>query len=394
MESKMNTNILGDDWNEEDYNDEVSTSIQELENLTVYSRDWTVETVVNQIMLGNIDLNPKFQRRNAWNDIRRSRLIESLITGMPVPEIVLAENPNKKGAFIVIDGKQRLTSIIGFVKSSDYSFWDKPVLKDLKIRNDLNGLSFTDIQSRPKLDTESRRLMNEDIRCTVITNFQDQDVLYDIFYRLNSGSVPLSSQELRQVLNKGEFADYLIEITNTVQPIHDVMGLNEPDNRLRDIEIILRFIAVYFMGDQYRGNLRLFLDKSMQDINREWSVYRTKVDKLYKQFNDAIGLLEEILGKENVGRKYSNGEWEHRFNKVLFEVEVYYFIHLLNENIDTRSKAKFAKEFRNLCANDTQFRDSIESSTKDVNRYKTRFIKFQGLVNSAFKTTIDEIPIG
>ena len=62
-------------------------------SLRVYSRDWTVETIYSQIQQKNIDLDPKFQRRNAWNDNKRTRLIESLITGMPVPEIVFCRTP-------------------------------------------------------------------------------------------------------------------------------------------------------------------------------------------------------------------------------------------------------------------------------------------------------------
>src|SRR5262245_43129578 len=95
---------------EADWNDEIAQDLkpEDLSGLVVYSRDWTIETINNQIAQDNIDLNPKFQRRNAWNDDRRSKLVESLIAGLPVPEIVLAENPLKPKSFIVIDGKQRL----------------------------------------------------------------------------------------------------------------------------------------------------------------------------------------------------------------------------------------------------------------------------------------------
>jgi uncharacterized protein with ParB-like and HNH nuclease domain len=199
---------------EEELDEDIQSNLQELANITVTSRDWTVETIVNQIKKGNIDLNPKFQRRNAWDDTRRSRLIESLIIGMPVPEIVLAENPVEKGAFIVIDGKQRLTSIVGFINAdeSEQQYWEKPKLKGLKTRKDLNGITFSDLENKSKYSSDLVRFFNHDIRCTIITSLKSQDVLYDIFYRLNTNSVPLSTQELRQVLNKGLFADYLVHL--------------------------------------------------------------------------------------------------------------------------------------------------------------------------------------
>jgi uncharacterized protein with ParB-like and HNH nuclease domain len=71
---------------------------------TLWSTDWTTETIISQLMKGNINLSPKFQRRNAWNDKRKSLFIESLFLGLPVPQLILAEDKNKKGSFIVIDG--------------------------------------------------------------------------------------------------------------------------------------------------------------------------------------------------------------------------------------------------------------------------------------------------
>jgi hypothetical protein len=114
-------------WNEE-INEDVSPEGES--EIVVYSRDWTIATIISQIEQKNIDLNPKFQRRNAWDDARRSMLIESLIAGLPVPEIVLAEDPKKRKAFIVIDGKQRLLTIAGFVDPT-MNYWKKAELKKL-----------------------------------------------------------------------------------------------------------------------------------------------------------------------------------------------------------------------------------------------------------------------
>src|ERR1700739_1003122 len=107
------------DLNEDDVvndNKEIIEDIASFDptSIVVYSRDWTIETVYNQIINDNIDLNPQYQRRNAWTDEKRSKLIESIIIGYPVPEIVLAEDTVKKKSFAVIDGKQRLLTVAGF----------------------------------------------------------------------------------------------------------------------------------------------------------------------------------------------------------------------------------------------------------------------------------------
>src|SRR5690348_13568738 len=274
-----------DDWNEEL---ESEVSAEGISSLVVYSRDWTVETILRQIEQDNIDLNPGFQRRNAWNDNKRSKLIESLIIGVPVPEIVLAEDATKKKSFIVIDGKQRLLALAGFSDPEKYGSWSKAVLRGLNTRKDLNSMSFEDIEKNPD---DKRQLLNADIRCTVISNYYNNSVLYDIFYRLNTGSVPLSSQELRQVLKRGPFANFLIESTNDKLPLHEILNLSGPDNRLRDAEILLRFIAFSEFGGMYGGNLSPFLDHAMDAVNRNWNIYQPKVESLLGELNVASAAL-------------------------------------------------------------------------------------------------------
>ncbi|ELY5873889.1 DUF262 domain-containing protein, partial [Cronobacter sakazakii] len=113
---------------EDDLNKQIS-----FKESVVMNADWTIETIDSQIKKGNIDLQPNFQRRGAWDDTRKSRLIESIIVGMPVPNIVLAEQKAHRGRFIVIDGKQRLITINEFLS-------DKLKLKGLDIRPELNNL--------------------------------------------------------------------------------------------------------------------------------------------------------------------------------------------------------------------------------------------------------------
>lgn len=368
-----------------------SEDIQNMDvsDVVVYARDWTIETIFNQINIENIDLNPKFQRRNAWNDDKRSKLIESIIMGYPIPEVVLAENPNKKRSFIVIDGKQRLLTIAGFISHDKYKYWDRPVLKGLKVLKDLNKSKYVDLDEKSK-----REFDNSSLRCTVITNYRDIQILYDIFYRLNSGSESLSTQELRQALNKGDFADYLVEITNTLQPIHNVMNLTEPDKRFRDIENLLRVFAFTMYPKEYKGNLKKFLDEKMADINRNWEFLYLKIKEQYAKINTAIELLKDTFGDYKfIGRKYDANGYSNRFNKVLFEVEVFYFLHLNNDILNsTERKETFIESFKRLCIEDSQFRDTIESSTKNMDYYSIRYAKFQKLINDSFDLKISINP--
>lgn len=383
----MTDEIRDDDWND-DLAEEVTSA--GVGSLVVYSRDWTVETILRQIEQENIDLNPAFQRRNAWNDAKRSKLIESLVIGVPVPEIVLAEDVNRRKSFIVIDGKQRLLALAGFSKPEAYPSWEKASLKGLNTRPDLNGLTFEQLAER---SDDLRQLMNADIRCTVISNYQSTDVLYDIFYRLNTGSVPLSSQELRQVLNRGPFAEYLIAATNVPLPLHTVLNLSGPDNRLRDAEIVLRFISFSMFGLSYGGNLTPFLDEAMAKINNDWDEFKAVVISHFDELNFATTALLEKFGVKRVGRKYSKGAWEVRFNRALFEVEAYYFGKVSDAELAAVEAQVVQDKFEEFCAGSAEFLDSIETSTKNLQRYRRRYELFQQFVNDVFGTSIDSVPL-
>ncbi len=358
------------------------------ETIKVYSRDWTVQTIYDQIVRGNIDLNPKFQRRNAWKDPRRSLLIESLILDLPIPEIVLAENQDKKDSYVVLDGKQRLLTILGFIDSENSKIWDNPKISGLEIKENLNGKSYADLCNDELLAPERRAFENASIRCTVIFNQKSDDLLYQIFYRLNSSSVPLSMQELRQALRKGEFSDFLISSTNdalNLQPIHKVLGLNEPDRRLLDAEIILKFIAFKLFSKDYRGNLKKFLDDAMKELNKNWTSNETQVKQLYSEFNESIEKLSLVFGNYvEIGRLN-----DKRFNRNVFDVQVLYFS-LLNRDLVNAKKNDFVAAYKTFCSTNADFLASLKSSTSTKQNYVRRFKTFEELVNQTLDTQINQ----
>ena len=98
--------------------EEFEVNVDTIHQAVIWGTDWTTETINMQMVKQNIDLSPDFQRRDAWSNQDKSRLIESLILNIPVPPIILAENKNKRNSYIVIDGKQRLLSISRFYGDS------------------------------------------------------------------------------------------------------------------------------------------------------------------------------------------------------------------------------------------------------------------------------------
>lgn len=371
------------DENEEEYQDiDDIQETNENSNLIVFSRDWTVATILSQIEQGNIDLNPGFQRRNAWNDNKRSKLIESIMIGYPIPEIVLAENKNKRNSYIVIDGKQRLLTIASFKKPEVYQYWTKKSPKTTGLTSSYNQKTYKDIDSNPDM---LRIFENSALRCTVISNYPSDESLYDIFYRLNSGSTPLSSQELRQALNKGPYSQFLISVTDEDNILRQVMTIKEPDKRLRDVEVLLRCMSFLKYAKDYKGNLLQFLDNTMHIFNVLWKTEENEIKALERKVMDTIYKLIEVFGAcDIVARKYKNGERNKQFNRVLLEVLVYFFDKVDETKLTEENNRNFVLAYKKLFEVDTDFQATIDGSTKNMENYKIRYSRIQDIVNEVY----------
>ena len=232
--------------NEEDlFQDEQSFS-----QAVMWGADWTVETIMNQLIRNNINLFPRFQRRDAWTNQAKSRFIESLLLGLPIPPIILAESRESRGTYIVIDGKQRLLTIRRFFASSQGDNFEPFRLIGLQILNELNGLGIGELSENAEYASLLAQLQNQTIRTTVIRNWPNENFLFTVFLRINTGSMKLSPQELRQALHPGEFIDFADTFSVESEPVKQMLGLRRPDFRMRDVEMVIRYFAFkYFINE-------------------------------------------------------------------------------------------------------------------------------------------------
>ena len=358
---------------EEDLFDEDSSKLDEgdLKNESVEalltSSDWTTETIVNQIMKGNIDLDPDFQRREAWTDIRRSRFIESLFMGLPVPQLVLAEREEQRGTYMVLDGKQRLLAIRRFASPGKDDKFTPLILTGLEIRHDLNGRTLEDIRHDTTLTNTLAAYENQTIRSVVVRNWKSDDVLYRIFIRLNTGNLPLSNQELRQALFPGPFMTFANDYSANSTSLQKALRINKPDFRMRDVEILIRFFAFRRFIDTYKGNLKDFLDDTCKKLNAEWQTGNEEnIKEIAKTCDAAIEATVEIFGR-NAFRLWEHGSYRRPFNRAVFDVMVYY----LSQNEETRQQAikkmhDIEKAFQQLSEKDYEFHDSLRLTTKSI----------------------------
>ena len=359
----------------DDDSQDIEVNPSDLENTFLWGVDWTTETIINQIEKKNIDLDPAFQRRDAWNDKMRSSFIESILLGVPIPQIVLAERNTEKGSsYIVLDGKQRLTSVMKFRQaSSDYESFK---LGQLDVLKNLNGKTYNTLP-----DKERNQFDNRTIRAVVIRGWTSESTLYTIFLRLNVGSLTLSPQELRKALHPGPFVDYIDELSIKMNSYQYLLGKNSPDKRMRDTELLLRIFGYKFNIDNYHGNLKDFLDDTCKKLNNSWEQQKEEIQEFGINFSSSVDFLTELLQSDQDLFKASKVFVTNpRLNKAIFEVLAYNFTSKSIINLVNAQKDLFIKEFEKLKSTE-EFNYSINNTTKETGRLKTRFTLFAQMVD-------------
>ncbi len=362
--------------------------LDKLSEAVTWSSDWTVESIVLQITRGTIELDPDFQRRNAWSITKKSRFIESLIYGLPIPQIVLAEHKLKRGTFIVVDGKQRLLTLQQFCKSdpSDIDILKLSGLKNIK----LNGLTYQDLQT--KHSNLYNHFINQPIRSVVIKNWPSESFLYTIFYRLNTGSLSLSSQELRRALKPGPFLKYVDEFSINNNYLAQILNISQPDYRMRDVELAIRFFSFAIRIEDYKGDYKTYLDETCDLLNKHWKKYESKIIDLSNTFNECIKTINKIFIGKTIFRRWKKGKFETRLNRAVFDVIMYYCIDDKIRNKMTTESSKIVHAFKDLCESNPKFIKSVSSNTNNLIETSSRFVIWGETLHKVLRIPV-KIPI-
>lgn len=233
--------------------------------VAVWPADFTLQVLHDKWKQGQIRI-PVFQRHFVWSQAQASRLIESFLLGLPVPSVFLYSDKETED-LLVIDGQQRLQSIFYYLEGHF-----GPPLKGKKTifrLTELNegspwaGKNFEDLQSSDA--KSSRRLLNSVMRSIIIKQMDPKDdtSIYHIFERLNTGGTLLKGQEIRNCVYNGVLNDLLREL-NDIPEWRVIFGKRDPDKRMRDIELILRFLALHACSSIYTKPMKDFLSAYMK----------------------------------------------------------------------------------------------------------------------------------
>ena len=310
-------------WFDGDGDEEPDVSFKEYD-ITASPNDFNTKTIVDFVNSGAVRI-PGFQRNYVWDIKRASKLIESLLIGLPIPQIFLYEE--RRNSFLVVDGQQRLMSIYYFVKGRFPRREKRPVLrrildeqtvlpasimaddqyfekfnlslrtKDGRPASRFHGKNYQTLEDY-QTSLDLRTIRNVVIKQTAPDEERDSSV-FEIFNRLNTGGVNLRAQEIRSSFYHSDFIQMLHRVN--VNPVwRRLTGLIDPDLHEKDAEILLRVIALVGDGESYKEPMSGFLNtfarkarklstEQIEFLEELFSAFFAKADSLTPQDFEVAG---------------------------------------------------------------------------------------------------------
>lgn len=372
----------------EDYADDVDDLQVEEYDITAAPNDFNVLTIHSFLESGAVRI-PGFQRNYVWDLSRASKLIESLILGLPVPQVFLYEVERNK--FLVIDGQQRLMSIYYFIKQRfprkdrrseiriifdengkipESVIHDDNYFENFRLKlgeslpnhpNRFKGLGYQTLEGY-KTQFELRTIRNVIIKQNSPQG--DDSSMYEVFNRLNTGGVNLKPQEIRTSMYHSDFYEMLYH-SNSASAWRKLLGNQDPDLHMKDVEVLLRGFALLIDGENYAPSMVKFLNQFSRKARAHNKEQNSYLASLLNSFLEACADLpmNAFLNKRN-----------GRFNVALFESA---FVAACREPFAEKRllKAKVFSEQLTQLENDNDFLKAMVEGTTQTKNVKTRLTR-------------------
>ncbi|WP_306603502.1 DUF262 domain-containing protein [Azonexus sp.] len=350
-------------------------------DITATPNDFNVMTLNSFVESGAVRI-PGFQRNFVWDIGRSSKLIESLLLGLPVPQLFLYEQDRNK--FLVIDGQQRLMSIFYFIKKrfprkekrtelraifDQYGGIPDEVLHDdtyfqpfnLKLpgqlpnhENKFRGLNYSTLGDY-KTQLDLRPIRNIVVKQNSPSD--DDSSMYEVFNRLNTGGVNLRPQEIRTSMYHSRFYDMLYHV-NINDKWRKLIGSSEPDIHMKDIEILLRAFAMLIDGEKYSPSMVKFLNQFSKKSEANTKDQNDYLSALFESFILACNDFPDDIFLNKTNRRFNIAVFEAAFNAA--SKSAFAERKLIEKNISEES-------IRRLAADPEFLEASQEGTTRSTN---------------------------
>jgi len=273
---------------EEDYS-------EDLYNITSWGADVSFRELITMYEEGEL-LKPEFQRNYVWDKSEASRFIESILMGLPVPSIFLANMENEKR--LIIDGYQRIMTIYDYVKKGVFSKDQKTfkLSNSPSINVKWKGKAFNELG-----ETDQRKIRNTTIHAIIFEQKSPKDddtSLFQVFERINTSGRPLTPQEIRNCVYQGVFNKLLINL-NSLSSWRFLYGTEIPDSRMKDMEFILRFFSLGDSSVKNNTATQIFLKKQLNMYMGSLSSRdSSEMDKRRVEFTKTMDFIFHNMGSK------------------------------------------------------------------------------------------------
>jgi hypothetical protein len=344
--------------------------------IRVETKPMVISLLLDRIRNKEIDLTPGFQRKGGiWSAKAKSRLIESLLIRIPLPAFYL--DGSDEGKWLVVDGLQRLSTLESFVIDKT----DKRLkLTGLEfLGKECNGRKFDQLPRNLQ-----RRILETQVTVFLIQENTPPEVKFNIFRRINTGGLPLSSQEIRHALNQGKACTLLKDLAEGAEFLTATKN-GIKDDRMGDRECVLRLLA--FMrtsyGDYKANNIDAFLNQCMIELNQ---LPDADMESLDKRFRRAMVDCYRIFGDRAFRKQKRGSPRRYPINRALFEVWSANIEALSPEAVDRlqEKNGDLRERFLSLL-DDASFAAAISYGTGDPQKVRLRFSKINEIIGETLQ---------
>ena len=348
--------------------DAAETEIRDKQQQVNYdTKEYPVEILVKKYMEGiDDDTNelfiPDYQREMVWDEARQSKFIESVILGLPIPYIFVADihdDENDEARLEIIDGTQRIRTLTRFLNN-------ELTLSGLKKLEHLNGFKFADL-----LLSRQRRFNRITLRMIQLTEKTNEEVRRDLFERINTGSVELNEMEKRRGIRRGPFLDLIEELSKNYKfcelcAFSDTAVLSrEPQ------EFVLRFFAFLNNYKDFNSKVNIFLDEYLKQVNEDPNF---DYEKMGAEFDSMLNFVEKYFPKGfRQGKDYARTTTRIKFESLSVGVAL-----ALRERSNLEPKSTNwlkSKEFKD-------YTKSTASSSRNKVKLRIEYVRYQLLAQS------------
>lgn len=349
--------------------DTSSESVKPFDPNKIRVRLWTptIDLLMKRIKEGEIDLAPDFQRKaGIWKNRAQSQLIESILIRIPLPAFFI--DGVDEDQLAVIDGIQRLTALKRFILDGDLR------LEGMEFLVDLKGKTYAEL---PR--SLQRRIEETMVTVNIVEKGTPEDAKLNLFKRINTGGLSLSSQEIRHAINPGPARDFLRILGESGEFLRATDESLSAD-RMDDRECVLRFVAFVLTSpnDYPSADFDAFLNQAMRAINGMTPDQRADLDR---RFRRAMSAAHSTLGNKAFRKVYQSGR-RGPINKALFEAWAVNFDACSDEELENLvvRKDKLVHGFIDLLATNTDLENALSQGTGDRRKVHLRFKEIGDLI--------------